>query len=197
MSTWFTSDLHWGHLKVIEYCNRPYSSVEEMNEAIIRNWNELVKPDDTVYCTGDLSLNFRFVEQYSPRLMGTKFLVPGNHDEIFPGHKKNKRGERMAEWKAKYEAVGWNVLPIHGQLDLPDVGIVNVCHMPYTGDSGYQDRYVKYRMIDDGKFLIHGHTHSKDKMLGRQIHVGVDANDYRPVHLDQVIELVKSYKEEK
>ena len=42
-----TSDTHFNHKNIIEYCNRPYSSVEEMNKAIIDNWNSVVKDEDT------------------------------------------------------------------------------------------------------------------------------------------------------
>lgn len=46
---WFTSDLHFGHAAVIHYCKRPYGSLEEMHAALIRNWNQFVRPEDVVY----------------------------------------------------------------------------------------------------------------------------------------------------
>jgi len=51
--TWFTSDTHFGHFNIIEYCNRPFKTVDEMNSKLIRFWNERVKPDDIVYFLGD------------------------------------------------------------------------------------------------------------------------------------------------
>ena len=53
VNTFFTSDTHFGHANIIKYCNRPFSSLEEMNSTIIRNWNEMVKPEDTVFFLGD------------------------------------------------------------------------------------------------------------------------------------------------
>ena len=48
MKYFFTSDSHFHHANIIKYCNRPFSSVEEMNQVMIERWNEVVKPDDVV-----------------------------------------------------------------------------------------------------------------------------------------------------
>lgn len=50
----FTSDLHLGHENCIRLCNRPFSSIEEMDETLIENWNHKVTGKDTVYILGDL-----------------------------------------------------------------------------------------------------------------------------------------------
>ena len=50
----FTSDLHLGHENCIRLCNRPFSSIEEMDETLIENWNRKVTGKDTVYILGDL-----------------------------------------------------------------------------------------------------------------------------------------------
>ena len=65
MSTFFTSDHHFGHAKIIEYCKRPFSSVEEMNQVMIDRWNEVVGPDDHVYHLGDFAFGHNdVVERY-------------------------------------------------------------------------------------------------------------------------------------
>lgn len=77
----FTSDLHLGHANVICHCNRPFASVEEMDETLIRNWNQRVKTNDTVYVLGDLMFrNQKPPEEYLDRLKGRKHLITGNHD---------------------------------------------------------------------------------------------------------------------
>ena len=53
MKFWYSSDSHFHHRRIIEYCSRPFPSVEEMNQVMIERWNEVVKPDDIVYHCGD------------------------------------------------------------------------------------------------------------------------------------------------
>jgi len=57
MNRWIIADTHFGHKNVIKYCNRPYSSVEEMDKILITNWNKEVAPDDIVYHLGDFALS--------------------------------------------------------------------------------------------------------------------------------------------
>jgi calcineurin-like phosphoesterase family protein len=60
---YFSSDHHFSHSNVIKYCNRPYTSVQEMNEDLIQRWNNQVKPEDTVYYLGDFSLGKNAVRE--------------------------------------------------------------------------------------------------------------------------------------
>ncbi len=188
MNIYFTSDPHYFHENVIKYCTRPYATVEEMNEALIRNWNETVGPEDTVYCMGDFSLALRPVEIYSSRLMGKKKLVPGNHDWCHPANKK-ARGDNLAKWIAHYEHHGWEVLPIQSELDIEGVAKVNLCHMPYKGDST-DGRHEQFRLVDDGRWLICGHVHEKWQVKEKMINVGVDVWDYKPVHIDRIKQII-------
>lgn len=74
----FTSDTHFGHHNIIEYCQRPFSSVEEMDESLVQKWNEVVKPKDTVFHLGDLAFKYGMISAH--KLNGKKFLILGNHD---------------------------------------------------------------------------------------------------------------------
>lgn len=188
MSVWFTSDPHYWHANVIVYCGRPHRSVEEMNEDLIRRWNAVVRPDDTVYCLGDFSLARRPVETISPRLMGRKLLVPGNHDWCHPANKK-ARGPRMETQLEFYRSCGWEVLPIQTELDIPGVAVVNLCHMPYFEDDSDM-RYGQFRLRDDGRWLLCGHVHEKWRQRGRMINCGVDVWDYQPVPLETISKLI-------
>lgn len=81
MATWLTSDTHYGHEKIIAYCNRPYSSAAEMNFDFARRWNEIVAPEDLVYHLGDFAMGDPDSwPKYRATLNGRIILVRGNHD---------------------------------------------------------------------------------------------------------------------
>jgi calcineurin-like phosphoesterase family protein len=195
-NTWFTSDLHFGHQKCIEYCNRPYRSIEEMDEKLIKNWNRVVQSQDTVIVVGDFFMYYKKakLKEILGRLNGTKVLVSGNHDlsdsEMF--------------------TIGFShvcrsmTIKIAGET-------VNVSHYPYQKPKWvymYYDfmaklfpkRYFRPRRFadqlkDDGRFLLCGHTHSKNKYLGnRQIHVGVDCRDFTPVAFQKIANEIAQIK---
>ena len=189
---YFTSDPHYWHANVIKLCNRPFASVEEMNDAMIKNWNSVVKPEDTVYCLGDFSLALRPAEIYTKILNGTKYLVPGNHDFCQSYHKKSRNAEKRKEWIAKYEEWGWKVLPEQTTLDIPGVATVNMCHHPYVLIGPYDDKYKAWRPKDDGRWLICGHVHEKWKIAGRMINVGVDVWDFKPVPITEIEKIICS-----
>ena len=78
------SDLHLNHKNIIKYCNRPFSSVEEMNNTILRNWNKTVKDNDFVYLVGDLCFDGKrgvTAADWLNRLNGEVLLIRGNHDK--------------------------------------------------------------------------------------------------------------------
>lgn len=74
-------DTHFGHKNIISFEpeKRPFASIEEHNEQLVRNWNETVKPDDTVIHLGDVFFR-KESQSYAKRLSGKKILVMGNHD---------------------------------------------------------------------------------------------------------------------
>ena len=82
---WFTSDLHLNHRAVVGMCERPFESVEEMNEVLIRNFNERVKKNDTVYILGDIAHRTPVIEANNliRKLYGKKILCKGNHDKRY------------------------------------------------------------------------------------------------------------------
>lgn len=80
MDIWFTSDLHLNHDKAFLYEPRGFTNIKEMNEAIIENWNSVVKPGDIVYNLGDSLMGDKAegIELYK-KLNGTSFMIWGNH----------------------------------------------------------------------------------------------------------------------
>ena len=74
------ADLHFNHSNIIQYCNRPYSNVEQMNEDLIKRWNSVVSGQDIVYVLGDFAFGREAVQEFVTRLNGIKYLIKGNHD---------------------------------------------------------------------------------------------------------------------
>jgi len=93
MATWFTADLHLGHTNIIDYCDRPFADVDAMNRALIDNWNNAVRQDDTVWVLGDFALG-KIAETLpiAGELNGHKLLLAGNHDRCWAGHGRRAEG---------------------------------------------------------------------------------------------------------
>lgn len=182
IKTFWTSDAHLGHARICELADRPFTSVDEMNETIINNWNDTVSPDDIVWVLGDFVMGQK--SETLPlvtRLNGTIRLVPGNHDRVHPSDKQ------CAKWLPQYEAVGIDVMDPEITMMVPGIDM-SMCHFPFEGDSHGDDRYSDLRPEDHGQILLHGHVHEAWKVRGRQINVGVDVWDFRPVTFDQLLD---------
>lgn len=171
-----------------------------MDEKIIKNWNDMVGDTDVVFHLGDLALgdSTRW-DGILKRLNGYKILVVGNHDRIFAGEKPRQR----EKWDEKYHEWFDEVVDNYTGLVLADGTAVNLSHFPYDGDHTDGDRYSEYRLPDDGITpLVHGHTHAEYAKHGRgsrvstskygttQVHVGMDAWNYKVVPEDEVINLI-------
>lgn len=219
--TWFSADLHLGHHQIIDYCNRPFATVEQMNETIIARWNERVAPEDTAWLLGDVALGT--IDETLPllaRLNGRKYLVAGNHDRAFHGYKvtadRRHTKVELARWADRYRTEGGFAAVVTGEaiarsghavrvplLGGPPFGhpVVLVSHFPYTGESreGYADRYVDYRphvpKRGERPWLVCGHVHDAWAIdaAQRQINVGVDVWDFAPVAADEVAALIESF----
>jgi calcineurin-like phosphoesterase family protein len=156
--TFFTSDTHFGHAKIIGYCNRPYRCISQMDNILIDNWNSSVGPNDTVIHLGDCS----FVsDQYIHRLNGNIILVKGNHDN----NKHHKLFTGVIEF-----------MPIV-------IGDFNclLTHRPVDPDGAYKS----------GREPVH----EKWKTKGKNVNVGVDVWEMRPIHIDTLIDFLKSLEE--
>ncbi len=170
---WFTSDLHFGHKGILDYCKRPFASLDEMHDTLIKRWNECVRPEDTIYVCGDMALcPFRDFEPIGKQLNGQKYLIRGNHDGYSEG---------------QYAKVGFTVFH---ELKMKLAGqMVRLSHYPYALP-WYKRPFAfksELRFMEkrppriDGEVLMHGHTHTTYRQADNRIHVGVDAWDYYPV----------------
>ncbi len=191
MNIWFSADHHFGHTRIAELTNRPWTDVDEMNEALIDNHNAVVADDDLVILVGDLCMG-KIAESLElvRRLRGNLVLVSGNHDRTHPCY--NHKPGRREEFMQKYQEVGLTLWPEQILFPILGTGInALICHFPYTGDSHGEDRYAEHRPVDTGRFLLHGHVHDSFLARGRMYNVGVDVHDYFPVSLDTIISYIK------
>jgi len=160
---WFTSDTHFYHANIIRFCNRPFKSVGEMNDVLIANWNGLVAPRDTVYHLGDFSMGDGF--RVFRRLNGNICLIKGNHD-------KDKWLRDMP--------FGW----------VKDVYFLKAGKRAnkWLWLSHYAHR--RWPNAHHGSLHLYGHSHGELPGFGRSMDVGVDAFNFEPVHLDEVIKIL-------
>ena len=186
MTRFFTADLHLGHRNIIDYCDRPFADVDEMNAALIDRWNETVGDDDEVIVLGDFAMG-RIGETLPlvGLLRGRKVLLAGNHDRCWFGHRTGAiiPGDSgfIEANTARYLDAGFDEV-WQDTVELEVAGKrVLTCHFPYRGDSHDQDRYVAHRPVDKGAWLLHGHVHERWQVRDRMVNVGVDVWDYRPV----------------
>lgn len=160
MKTFLTSDLHFFHENVIKFCNRPYGSVEQMNYELIRNWNNVVGPEDHVWVLGDVSFGKKQeTEDILVQLQGVKHLIQGNHDR--KGRCQDLDWSRHFVQQHQYHL-----------LRLGKVGKAVLCHFPLES-------------WERGWYHFHGHWHTLagDTSLHkwRRWDVGVDNNNYTPI----------------
>jgi len=168
----FTSDTHFFHTNIIRYCNRPYSTAEEMNKALIDNWNKIVPPDGIVFHLGDFCFaGSDKIKELTSKLNGKIILVKGNHDHISKG------------MECLFEHTSYEMT-----IEI-DKHRVYLNHYPFLTFAGaYNPKPV---------IQLFGHVHSGPKTGGcdrgrlkylfpSQYDVGVDNNNYRPVSWNEI-----------
>lgn len=172
MVIYFSSDTHYFHKNVIQYCQRPFENVDVMNDLLIENWNDIVKNDDTVYFLGDLSFGSRDeTKNILHELNGTKHLILGNHDEKFS--------------KAWWLSAGFTTVHDYRNICLDHEVMFTMCHYPYN--SYGNPHFAK----PDAKSYpgLCGHVHERWKVKENTINVGVDVWNYTPVSEHQIVKL--------
>lgn len=158
---WFTADTHFNHANVIEYCGRPFSTVQEMNERMVENWNECVGKHDRIYILGDFAFSHHV--DLLDRLNGQKHLVLGNHDKM------------TTIALDRFESVS----------QIKEIGFcgrkIVMCHFPLRTWNDSQR----------GAVLLFGHTHGRCVTDNLSFDVGVDTHGFKPYSIDEIMEMVK------
>lgn len=190
MSIFFTSDLHFGHRSILKLGNgRPFATVEEHDQQLIANWNKVVKPGDSVYVLGDVSLRGypQYMRECVKQLNGSKHLILGNHD-------------RAKEHTILLESNVWQSMRIYNTLKVnyndKKVRIV-MSHCPILEFDG------AYRKDN---FHLYGHIHERNRyeelyqrLHFPAVHIGVDTSHtfpntsaFSPIKLEDVITKVNN-----
>lgn len=169
---WFSSDFHFNHKNVIQYCDRPYKDCDEMNAAMVKQWNLQVKDEDTVYVLGDFSLNPKWSKIIVPQLKGKKILISGNHDATFP-HSWDKK-DKWVKMRNRYLDDGWSAVMTQAILTLSNGITVYMSHLPPLLN-GFDDRFKEHRPKYKPEVVyLHGHLHNKYKRHKNLMDVGFD-----------------------
>lgn len=157
-----TSDTHFHHTNIIKYCDRPFKTVEEMDESLVKNWNSVVRPHDKVYHLGDVYFpkykSKEYCDYFLSRLNGTKRLILGNHDN------------------AKDQLLTKHFKEIYMWRFLKDVGLL-LTHVPVHPDS----------LSEKLKWNVHGHIHEKRSPEGPYKNACVELNNYTPQPLEDFL----------
>lgn len=176
---YFTADHHFGHKNIIKHCSRPFQTLAEMDEALIANWNAVVKKNDTVYIMGDLFFrNVTSADEYLQRLKGKKHLLIGNHDK---------------DWMKKTDLPRY-FESVERMTEINDgARKITLCHYPM----------MTWNHISKGSYMIHGHIHNNTdadyfsliRNMPNLLNAGVDVNNYRPVGFNELLENNDKFKE--
>ena len=169
---YFTADWHLLHKNILKYEERPFKDVQVMANTLIKNHNNLVTPDDEVWDLGDFTMvgsgQRQAIETTIQKLNGHRHLILGNHDRFDP-----------------FTYVNMGYTSVHTAIPLytKDYTFI-LCHDPSV-----------YDCVKDKGILLCAHVHKLFKCLPEQrvINVGIDVWDYKPVSLDQILELVATF----
>ena len=182
-AVFLTSDTHFGHSGVCHFTNkdgskmRPWTDPDEMDEEMVKRWNETVRPKDKVYHLGDVVINCKALKIMS-RLNGDKVLIRGNHD-IF---RDDEYRQYFRELRAYHVMNGMILshIPIHSE-SLGRFGTNIHGHL-------HANR-VKKEVETLHEFGVRGSRHYIDV---RYHCVCVEQTDYRPILFEDVIKRIEA-----
>ena len=161
-----TADMHYGHTNIIKYESRPFNNAEDMDAALIKNWNKVVSKNDKVFVLGDVSFhNKEKTAEIVQQLHGRKFLVKGNHDQ------------RNNQW-------------------FIDVGFDEVSSYPIIYKDWFVMQHEPPHYVNDAMpfFFLYGHVHASEPyrtVTKTSACVSVERWEYSPVEIEKIVELAK------
>lgn len=189
MSVYLISDTHFDHENIIDYCNRPFDSLDEMENRIVNNWNSRVSYGDNILFGGDLAMApAGKAASYSERLSGNMVVLMGNHDSF-------------SKWKAPFPVLESKYFQYNYYGEEYEF---YYSHWPegysennQRNDNRKEPEYSNPPEWFDG-WNIHGHVHNNDlsnypfvNPEDKRINVGVEVLGYKPIEMNELIEVIK------
>jgi len=188
---WFTADQHFGHENIIKFCERPYANVDEMDKDLIARWNDCVQPADVVYHLSDFTLGTEHGARACFRQLNGSIRILGNawhHDRRWlPIWNLLDAGPHVEEGVSNFfsaSSLKVIILPPLHVLEFYELGTgehplaITLCHYPLA----------EWDRKHYGAWHLYGHSHGKHVDDGLSMDVGVDANDYAPVLLADIVD---------
>ncbi len=175
----FTADTHFGNRSLIHYCGRPFKDAQEMEQELIRRWNETVPEDGVVFHLGDFAHGpAGHWSEILQQLNGTIHLIAGNHDMTTA---KKMGLENFSSVRQQ------RFIEVDGQK-------IYLNHYPFLCYGGsYDNVWQLFGHVHSGPRANTGLDHPRLRMLyPLQYDVGVDNNDYRPVSFAEVRERIEA-----
>lgn len=180
----FTSDLHFCHKKIIQYSNRPFKDIYQMNQKIINNWNEKISNDDQVYILGDylwrIETDTTILNKITKKLNGKKHLIKGNHDNKYSNYQYLNAGfcsvSNIIQKKIKFNNNFYYFILFHYSLKFWD-------------------------QSHNGSYCLYGHQHFRRdidfelykqlQMSTRTMNVCLDGNNLYPYSLQEILKEIQ------
>ena len=161
---WFTSDLHFNAQRTIDISKRPFKTPDELNKALIKNWNEVVSKDDTIYILGDFG-----DLSYAKYLNGRKVFIKGNYERNY------YTDEQLKQYFDVVYPLDVMYLPVEHNGKLYDIYIT---HEPLN---------LLGRSMTETTIGLFGHIHKLCMVKRYGINVGTDCHHFTPIDIDTIL----------
>lgn len=168
---YFIADPHFGHTNILQLSNRPFKTIQEHDDTLIKNWNNVVKPTDEIYILGDLTMSKdgKYANSLLSKLNGRKYLIIGNHENYLNDPAFDTT---YYEWVKDYYEFNYKKIKFV------------LFHYPILEWNGYFRKSIH----------LYGHVHNTRQpylesiMDKRAKNVGVDIINYTPISIDTIID---------
>ena len=182
------SDFHFGHYNIIKYCNRPFNSVKEMSDTIIKNWNSTITKNDDIFFLGDFAMNLKYLFFLNQLNFRKIFWILGNHDKL----------NKILKYREKYNL---NV-ELFNELFVKTKGyILYLNHFPIKASDYFPNicghSHSRWKFLEPNAEI--SEYSKKDKLTKKKIlkqpvlNISYEHYDYKPITINEALTYFKGY----